>query len=64
MNVTVSVAGGETREVDCEGTYADLLAALDLHPQEASVLVEGRPVPADQPVAAERVEVVRLVTGG
>ena len=67
MRVTVSVAGSEDREVAVDGedaTYADLLSAVDLSPQEAAVLVDGRPVPEDAPVATERVEVVRLIQGG
>ncbi|MFB6074362.1 MAG: ubiquitin-like small modifier protein 2 [Haloarculaceae archaeon] len=66
MRVTVDVAGGETREVTLPGeaTYADLLADVGLSPQEASVLVEGRPVPEDAPVEADAVRVVRLIKGG
>lgn len=66
MRVTVDVAGGGTRECDLPGdaTYADLLRAVDLGPHEASVLVEGRPVPEDAPVEAEEVRVLRLVQGG
>lgn len=67
MRVTVSVAGAEDREVAVDGetaTYADLLAEVDLSPQEAAVLVDGRPVPEDAPVEAERVEVLRLIQGG
>jgi sulfur carrier protein len=67
VNVTVSVAGGEDHEVAVDGgdvTYGDLLAAVDLSPQEAAVLVDGRPVPEDAPVEADRVEVLRLIQGG
>lgn len=67
MNVTVSVAGGEDHEVaveDGDATYADLLAEVGLSPQEAAVLVDGRPVPEDAAVDAERVEVLRLIQGG
>ena len=67
MRVTVSVAGGEDHEVavdEADATYADLLSAVDLSPQEAAVLVDGRPVPEDAPVEAERVEVLRLIQGG
>ncbi|MFB6152871.1 MAG: ubiquitin-like small modifier protein 2 [Halodesulfurarchaeum sp.] len=65
MRVTVDVLGAGEREVELEdGTYGDLLAAVDLRPQEASVLVDGRPVPADQPVDATEVQVLRLVKGG
>ncbi len=66
MEVTCEVLGGETRTVDLAGsaTYADLLAALDLSPQEATAVVDGSPVPADAKVAAEEVQVLRLVKGG
>ena len=67
MKVTVSVAGGEDWEVAvdaCVATYGDLLAEVDLSPQEAAVLVDGRPVPEDAPVEADRVEVLRLIQGG
>lgn len=74
--VTVEVAGEGDREVDLDAvgsdtvsdaetpTYADLLSAVDLSPHEASVLVEGRPVPEDRPIEAERVTVLRLIKGG
>lgn len=66
-DVTVEVVGEETHELTVEGaapTYADVLAALDLSPHEASVMVEGHPVPEDRPVDADRVQVVRLIKGG
>jgi sulfur carrier protein len=65
MEVTVDVAGGETVTVTLdEGTYGDLLAAVDLSPHEASVFVEGAPRPADGTVTETEVQVVRLVRGG
>lgn len=66
MRVTVEVVGGETHEVvaDGEETYADLLGPTDLNPHTVSVVVDGSPVPVDQPVATDHVRVVRLVKGG
>lgn len=66
MRVTVSVVGEDTHELDAaaDDTYADLLDALAYSPHEVSVLVDGRPVPEDATVDAERVEVLRLVKGG
>lgn len=66
MDVTVDVAGEAPREVSVEpgATYADLLAAVDRTPHEATVLVDGRPVPADAPVRATEVTVLQLVKGG
>ncbi|APX97644.1 ubiquitin-like small modifier protein SAMP2 [Natronorubrum daqingense] len=80
MYVTVDVKGEDTHEIDLETvspsstdvtdteevtpTYQDLLAELDLSPHEVSVLVDGRPVPEDQPVESESVTVLRLIKGG
>ena len=71
MRVTVDVKGEETVEVDLENhagdgepTYADLLAGVELSPHEVSVLVDGRPVPEDQPVETDHVTVLRLIKGG
>lgn len=65
MRVTLEVVGGDVHEFEVGGeTYADLLARVDLSPHEVAVMVDGRPVPEDRPVAAEHVKVLRLVTGG
>ena len=77
MRVTVAVAGADERDIevnrpgsggdgrrDAATTYGDLIAAVGLSPQEATALVDGRPVPDDAPVDAERVEVLRLIEGG
>ncbi|MFP8953369.1 ubiquitin-like small modifier protein SAMP2 [Natrialbaceae archaeon A-arb3/5] len=45
-------------------TYADLLREIELSPHEVSVLVDGRPVPEDQPVESDHVTVLRLIKGG
>ena len=79
MRVTVDVKGEATHEIDLESvsasgstasdgearpTYHDLLREIDLSPHEVSVLVDGRPVPEDQPVESDRVTVLRLIKGG
>lgn len=64
MGVTVDVKGGETATVDDPDTYEDLLAAVELSPHEATVLVDGKPVPEDAAVDADEVVVLRLVQGG
>mgnify|MGYP002760487118 FL=1 len=66
MDVTVEVVSETTHQVSIDNgaTYADLLAAIDYSPQEVSVLVDGSPVPEDQPVGTETVRVVRLIKGG
>ena len=65
MEVTVTIAGQHEPSVTVTGeTYGDILTAVDLSPQEATVLVEGRPVPSDQPITASEVTVLRLIAGG
>jgi len=65
MNVTVEVVGEGSHDLEVEdATYADLLAEVDLSPHEVSVMVDGRPVPEDQPVEADHVKVLRLIKGG
>jgi sulfur carrier protein len=66
MQVTVEVVGEGSRRVEVgDGdTYADLVRAVDLNPHEASVLVDGSPVPEDGPVEVSRVKVLRLIKGG
>ena len=66
MRVTCEVVGEGTRdlELDADATYGDVLEAVDLSAHEASVLVDGSPVPEDAPVEADAVRVLRLIKGG
>ncbi|ELY55033.1 ubiquitin-like small modifier protein SAMP2 [Natronolimnohabitans innermongolicus] len=73
MRVTVDVKGEDTHEIDLESvptdgdaepTYQDLLCEIELSPHEVSVLVDGRPVPEDQPVDSAELTVLRLIKGG
>lgn len=65
MDVTLEIVGEDehTFEVTDE-TYGDLLAALDINRHLVTVMVDGRPVPEDQPVDTDHVRVVRLIKGG
>jgi sulfur carrier protein len=63
--VVVEVVGGEVKEIDlADPTAADLLRAVEYSPHEATVLADGRPVPDDSVIDADRVQVLRLVSGG
>jgi sulfur carrier protein len=66
MDVTCEVIGEEIHELDlaADATYGDVLEAVGLSAQEASVLVDDSPVPADRPVDADSVRVLRLIKGG
>ena len=66
MDVTVEVVGEGTEEYSlaADATYDDLIREAGYHPQEASALVDGSPVPGDRVVDAEAVRVLRLIKGG
>lgn len=65
VRVTLEVVGGEDHRFDVEAaTYAELLAEIGLSPNEVAVLVDGRPVPEDEPARPGRARVLRLVAGG
>lgn len=67
MSVTVELVGEGTRELDpAGGTYGDLLGPLEVSRHEVSILVDGRPVPADRRIDGDvdHVRVVRLIKGG
>ncbi|PAU85172.1 thiamine biosynthesis protein ThiS [Halorubrum salipaludis] len=66
MNVTVEIVGEGTAEYDLpdDATYADLIREAGYHPQEASALVDGSPVPGDRVVDADEVRLLRLIKGG
>ena len=65
MEVTVTMAGDTDRTVTVDGeTYGDILETVGFSPQEATVLVDGRPRPADAEIEATEVTVLRLISGG
>lgn len=68
MEVAVEFVGEGTRQIEVGpgATVADLVGPLSVSIHEVSVLVDGRPLPADEPIDddLERVQVVRLVEGG
>lgn len=66
MDVAVEVVGEETRTVEASPgtTYGELVEAVGYNVNEVTVLVEGTPVPEDQPVEREHVTVLRLIRGG
>jgi len=66
VNVTVEIVGEGTAEYDLpdDATYADLIREAGYHPQEASALVDGSPVPGDRVVDADEVRLLRLIKGG
>ncbi len=66
MEVTADVVGAGEQELSLpdDADYAALVRELGYSPHEVTVLVDESPVPADAPVATDRVQVLRLVAGG
>ncbi|MDZ5812541.1 ubiquitin-like small modifier protein 2 [Halorubrum sp. AD140] len=66
MRVTVEVVGEGADEYDLPdgATYDELIREAGYHPQEASALVDGSPVPGDRVVDADEVRLLRLIKGG
>lgn len=66
MRVTCEVVGEgvEERELAADATYGDVLGALGFSTHEASVLVDGSPVPEDAPVETDQLQILRLIKGG
>lgn len=66
MDVTVEIVGEGVEELTLpdDADYAALVKAAGYSPHEVTVLVDGSSVPEDAPVAASRVEILRLIKGG
>ncbi len=66
MRVHCHVVGADSHhlELAADATYGDILTALEFTSHEATVLVDGQPVPDDAPVDTDTVEVLRLIKGG
>ncbi len=68
MKIRVKILSGGTREqvVDIrEGsTYEELLGSLHINPEVVIVFRAGAPVPLDEKLTPEDIDILRVVTGG
>ena len=68
MNIKVKILSGGVKEQDMDfssdSTYEELLETLHINPEIVLVFRNGAPVPLDEKVAGEKVEILRVVTGG
>ncbi len=68
MQVRIKIlAGGvleKTIEVEEGSTYSDILAELGINTETVVVMVEGRPVPIDDVVDSDRIDILRIVSRG
>jgi sulfur carrier protein ThiS len=68
LNIKVKILSGGVKEQDmdvsADSTYEELLESLHINPEIVLVFRNGNPVPLDEKVADEKVEILRVVTGG
>ncbi|MCZ7357115.1 MAG: MoaD/ThiS family protein [Candidatus Methanoperedens sp.] len=68
MKVDVKILSGgvkeRTLEVHGDTTYEEMLLSLQINPELVIVFRKGDPVPLDERVTPDSVEILRVVTGG
>ncbi len=68
MKVEVKIfSGGAIQKIIeiCENsTYEGLLESLGINPEVVIIFRNGTPVPLDENVSPDNIEIVRVVTGG
>ena len=68
MKVRVKILSGGVKEQELEvladSTYEELLESLHINPEIVIVFRSGVPVPLDEKLTTEDIEILRVVTGG
>lgn len=68
MKIEVKIFSGGIKEQNIEippgSTYENLLESLHINPEIVLVFRNGTPVPLDEEVSQDNVEILRVVTGG
>lgn len=68
MKVNVKILSGgvkeKTMEVCGDSTYEDMLESLNINPEIVIVFRNGNPVPLDEKVSQDNVDIIKVVTGG
>ncbi len=68
MKIWIKILSGGVKEQNLEieegSTYEEMLASLHINPEIVIVFRNGNPVPLDENVTGDNVEIVRVVTGG
>ena len=68
MKIKVKILSGGVREQNLDipplSTYEELLQSLQINPEIVLVFRSGTPVPLDEKVTPDNVEILRVVTGG
>jgi sulfur carrier protein ThiS len=68
VKIKVKIFSGGIKEQNIEvspgSTYETLLESLQINPEIVLVFRNGAPVPLDEEVSQDNVEILRVVTGG
>jgi sulfur carrier protein ThiS len=68
VKIKVKILSGgvkeQNMEVSSDSTYEELLESLHINPEIVLVFRNGIPVPLDEQVSQDNVDVLRVVTGG
>ncbi len=68
MKIGIKILSGgikeKTMEVFEDSTYEELLESLHINPEIVIVFRNGTPVPLDEKLTPDDVEILRVVTGG
>ena len=68
MKIKVKILSGgvneQILEVNPSDTYEELLRSLNINPEIVLVFRNGNPVPLDEKVTSDNIDIMRVVTGG
>jgi len=68
LKIKVKILSGGVKEQNLDvppsSTYEELLQTLHINPEIVLVFRSGNPVPLDEKVTPDNVEILRVVTGG
>lgn len=68
MKIKVKIMFGGVKEQNLDvlssSTYEELLGSLHINPEIVLIFRGGNPVPLDEKVTRENIEILRVVTGG
>jgi sulfur carrier protein ThiS len=68
LKVRVKILSGGVKEqeldVPADSTYEELLESLHINPEIVIVFRGGAPVPLDEKLTVDDIEILRVVTGG
>jgi sulfur carrier protein ThiS len=68
LKIKVKILSGGVKYQDMnvspDSTYEELLGSLQINPEIVLIFRNGTPVPLDEKVSADNIDILRVVTGG